>query len=39
MNIVFPESGMQLESNHADEGNENFQKKNIDRMCITLFGI
>ena len=37
MNIVFPESGMQLES---DEGNENFQKKkNIDRMCITLFGI
>ena len=27
MNIVFPESGMQLESNHDDEGNENFQKK------------
>lgn len=38
MNIVFPESGMQLESNHDDEGNENFQKKNIDLMCITLFG-
>ena len=38
MNIVFPESGMQLESNHDDEGNENFQEKNnIDRMCITLF--
>lgn len=33
MNIVFPESGMQLESNHDDEGNEN-----IDLMCITLFG-
>ena len=27
MNIVFPESGMQLESNHDDEANENFQKK------------
>ena len=26
MNIVFPESGMQLESNHDDEGNENFQE-------------
>lgn len=40
MNIVFPESGMQLESNHDDEGNENFQKKKKhDRMCITLFGI
>ena len=40
INIVFPESGMQLESNHDDEANENFQekKKNIDRMCITLFG-
>ena len=33
MNIVFPESGMQLESNLDDEGNEN-----IDLMCITLFG-
>ena len=39
MNIVFPESGMQLESNHDDEANENFQKKNIDLTCITLFGI
>ena len=33
MNIVFPESGMQLESNLEDEGNEN-----IDLMCITIFG-
>ena len=33
MNIVFPESGMQLESNLDDEGNGN-----IDLMCITLFG-
>ena len=33
MNIVFPESGMQLEGNHDDKGNEN-----IDLMCITLFG-
>ena len=33
MNIVFPESGMHLESNLDNEGN-----KNIDLMCITLFG-
>ena len=40
INIVFPESEMQLESNHDDEGNENFQeKKKTLIVCVSHFSV
>ena len=30
---------MQLESNHDDEGNENFQKKKKKILCVSHFSV